>query len=298
MTFLAFRCNDGEHRIGFEPAQECIVSWGAQRHVDIDLRVQIADGRRSSWLSYVRRDPWRSCSSKDDIAQINVDVTSAILPIVALEIRTQGVGSLFVATPPQMLPISHMARVFSRVAIPLALSVPAFSQYIDEERGWCAAASLAMVMVYWAQRKNEPSYLVDVRTAAAEIYDHDYKGTGNWTFATAYANMRGLLAAVVYLRDLDHAQEYIMAQIPLILSITWEENQLEGAPLPRSDGHLLVLRGFDQEGYALVNDPALPDIVGRYRRNQLESAWRRASRVCYAIAPPSHPDFLALLGRP
>lgn len=295
MAFLAFACADGEHRVAIAPALSCIVSWSAPCPVDIDLRVQLADGRRSAWLPYVRRDPWRSCSSKDELVTIEVDVLHSVIPMVAIEIRTQGVDGLFFATPPERIPLSNTARVLSRVAIPRVLNVPMFSQYIEDEKGWCAAASLAMVMVYWARCTGEPSYLVDVPAAAAAIYDAAYEGTGNWTFATAYANARGLRAAVAYLPDLDIAQRFIMAQIPLIVSVSWEEGQLNGAPLPRSNGHLVVLRGFDSEGYIIVNDPASPEITGRYRRNQFESCWQRAGGVCYAIAPRSNLDLLQLL---
>ena len=297
MTLWAYSCGDGEHRICIDPAVNCIVSWSASRPIDIDVRVQIADGRRSGWLPYVRTNPWRSCSSADEIARIEVDVITGALPIVAVEVRAVGINGLFVATPVTPLPISYTARVLSRVDIPLALNVPAFSQYVAEERGWCAAASLAMVMVYWARVTGEPSYLADVPAVAHAIYDAAYDGTGNWTFATAFANMRGLRATVAYLRNLDHAQRLLMAQIPLVLSVSWEEGQLHGAPLPRSNGHLLVLRGFDSQGYALVNDPALPEVTGRYRRTQLESVWLRAGGICYAIAPRGNDALLPLLNR-
>jgi hypothetical protein len=287
-------------RITCDPAYEGILSWGARGPTEIDLRVQIADGRRSEWLPYVRRDPWRSCSSRDDIAKIEVDVIRPILPLVAVEVRADAVEALFLATPPREIALSATVRALTRLAIPCALEIPAFSQYVDGERGWCAAASLAMIMTYWAKRTGEPSYLADVRSTAAGIYDAAYSGTGNWTFGTAFAHTRGLMAAVAYLPDLDRAHRFLLSGIPLVISLRWEEGELTGAPLPRTDGHLLVLRGFDREGYALVNDPALPEVAGRYRRDELEAAWMKGGGIAYVTAPPSHADalgFLASLGQ-
>lgn len=282
-------------RIRCEPAKEAILSWGARGPVDIDLRVQIADGRRSDWLPYVRRDPWRSCSSRDDIARIEVDIIRPILPLVAVEVRADAIEALYLATPPLELALSATVRALTRMAIPCALELPTFSQYIDDADGWCAAASLAMVMTYWAKRTGEPSYFADVRSTAAGIYDAAYSGTGNWTFGTAFAQRRGLLAVVAYLPDLDRAHRFLLSGIPLVISIRWEEGELKGAPLPRSEGHLLVLRGLDRDGYALVNDPALPEVAGRYDREELEAAWKRAGGIAYVIAPPSYPDALELL---
>jgi hypothetical protein len=295
MSFQAFRCGDGEHRVTFEPSNACIVSWGAPGPVDIDVRVQIADGRRSGWLPYVRREPWRSCSSYDELARIEVDTVRGILPLTAIEIRTTGVEALYVATPPHGFAQSQTVRALTRVAIPCELVVPATSQYVDDESGWCAAASLTMIMNYWARRTQEPTYLADLRSTAAGIYDDAYGGTGNWSFGTAYAHSRGFFAAVAYIADFDYAQRFILAGIPLIISICWEDGELRGGPLPRSDGHLLVLRGFDREGYALVNDPALPEIVSRYCRDELEALWKRAEGMCYVVAPRAHTEALTLL---
>jgi hypothetical protein len=74
--------------------------------------------------------------------------------------------------------------------------------------------------------------------------------------------------------------------VPLALSIAWEENELPGSPLPRSDGHILVVRGFDRDGNVLVNDPALPDIAGVYPRVAFEMLWLRAGGIAYVVAPP------------
>jgi hypothetical protein len=116
---------------------------------------------------------------------------------------------------------------------------------------------------------------------AKMVYDHGYDGTGNWAFNTAYAAT--LVAGDSYvtrLRDLREAEDYIAAGIPLVVSIAFGRNQLAGAPISASNGHLLVVVGFEADGDVVVNDPAgaTNAAVRRvYDRAQLERVWIAAS---------------------
>ena len=260
------------------PAHEAIVSWNTRASAGaLDLAVYCADGQVSTWLPYVRFAPdgRRSLCGADDVARIATDIVRAEAPIVAIEVRSDvALDAIAVSTPvpPEARPSAHDGGV---------LDVPALSQYDPDrpaERGWCSPTSLAMLLAFWGQHVR----LVDIAHA---VYDDSYGGTGNWTFNTAYAGTLGLRGAVVHLGGLAHAAAFVAAGIPLALSFSWSHDDLPGAPLDHSSGHLAVLRGFTRHGHPRFNDPAQPDLTTVYDRAALERVWRAHGGVAYAIVP-------------
>ena len=271
------------------PTREAIVSWNARAlEGALEVRANASDGRTSAWLPYARFDASRRASlgGRDTFVRFDVDRLIADVDIVSLGIRTTGdVDALFVSAPDYGAPSSI-------VALPaLDLAVPMLSQYLasnPSERGWCAPASLAMLLAY-------RGYPLDVPVVAREVFDSAYGGTGNWTFNTAFAATLGFRAAVVHLRDLGHAHAFLADDIPLALSISWTAGALRGAPIEQSPGHIVVLRGFDENGDALVNDPAQPKVSTRYARHEFERAWTRHGGIAWAIVPaPLEKTLLAL----
>jgi hypothetical protein len=147
-----------------------------------------------------------------------------------------------------------------------------------------------MLMAFHGDAQGRTDWTVDVPTAARNVYDDAYRGTGNWAFNAAYAGGLGLCAFIAYLRDLDHARRFIAAGLPLALSYAWERDELPGAPIERSDGHLAVLRGFAAGGDPIVNDPARREVRAVYSRPALERVWQRHGGVVYVVAPPQRAD--------
>jgi hypothetical protein len=238
-------------------------------------------------LPYVAFGPAgrQSLGGHDDVARIDTDIVRANAPITAIEVRCDvALDMIAVSTP-----------VYGTAPAPLvhskSLNVGPQSQYVAEfpqERGWCSPASLAMLFDYWGQP-------TDVAAIARAVYDDAYAGTGNWAFNTALAGGRGLRAAVVHLRGLEHAATFLAAGIPLAISIAWRDGELPGAPLPSSKGHLIVVRGFPSANIVHVNDPAHPDIGTMYLAESLDNIWRAHGGVAYAIVPPERmADVLAL----
>lgn len=175
------------------------------------------------------------------------------------------------------------------------LSVPMRSQMIyPNGEAWCNPTSLSMVMAYWSSKTGERSLNQPVPTVARGTYDPAYRGWGNWPFNTAYASSFGLKASVNRFSSLGQVERWVAKGVPVIASISWSSGQLTGAPIPASNGHLLVIRGFDRAGrYVIVNDPAASGNSGVrrvYDREQFARAWfRRSGGVAYIVHPRGWP---------
>src|SRR5439155_670623 len=74
------------------------------------------------------------------------------------------------------------------------------------------------------------------------------------TRSRAYSTRFGLDGFVTRLRSLNEAQRFLNASIPLVASIN---GKLPGFLLGETNGHLLVIRGFDASGDVITNDPAV-----------------------------------------
>ncbi len=268
------------------PAPRAIVSWNTLEPVDtLELTVHALNGRSSRRLPYVvfEEGGRASLDGFDEVASIATDVVTATADIVGIDVRSQRpLTRVAASTPPHEPPRPNDP------GIERELDVPQRSQYVaafPAERGWCTPASIAMLIGAWA---TPPS----VAEVAAGVFDRAYNGTGNWTFACAYAGASGLAAAAAYLRDLVTVEALIAAGLPPALSISWQDDDLPGAPLARSDGHVLVVRGFDARGDVIVNDPAQPAVRHVYPRAAFARCWLVHGGVALLVAPPERCDDL------
>jgi hypothetical protein len=271
----------------FEPAREGVLSWNTfSESGSIAFRLLRAHAPATPWLPHAEwsAEGRKSFSAQHDDVHVDIDVIRSAQPFDGIEVRATDVefNAIAFATPVRnepSMPYSGDARI---------LDVPARSQYVVEgERGWCSATSLSMLNAYFGIDHDVPS-------TARAVFDRAYNGTGNWSFNVAFSGNLGLRAAVVYLRNLDHAQRFIEAGIPLAISYSWSGDELPGAPLEHSDGHLVVLCGFTGNGDCAVNDPAAPNLRVVYPRAALERVWLRNNGVAYAIAPVGL-DFVSLV---
>jgi hypothetical protein len=76
------------------------------------------------------------------------------------------------------------------------------------------------------------------------------------------------------------------------VSISWSGDALPGAPLDHSDGHILVVRGFDARGDVIANDPAQPAIRHVYERAAFARCWLDHGGVALLVAPPGRVEDL------
>lgn len=171
------------------------------------------------------------------------------------------------------------------------LNVPECSQMVYPDGGevWCSPTSTSMVLGYW---KKDGSTCADREMATVNgVYDWVYDGHGNWPFNTAYAATLGYEGYVARFTSLARAEEFVNAGVPVIMSIAWKKGELTGADIESTNGHLVVVVGFDPAGNPIVNDPASPkdETVQRtYLRSEFESLWLQASGgTVYLIYPES-----------
>jgi hypothetical protein len=173
------------------------------------------------------------------------------------------------------------------------LSVPKCSQMVYPDGGevWCSPTSTSMVLAYWDNYTGpcEPG----VRAAVNGVYDWIYNGHGNWPFNTAYAATFGYEGYVARLTSLGTAEKFIAAGVPVVMSIAWKNGELSGADINSTNGHLLVLVGFDTQGNPIINDPASPSdlaVQHTYLRSEFEPLWLQASGgTVYLIYPVGTP---------
>ena len=147
-----------------------------------------------------------------------------------------------------------------------------YPEFDNGGEAWCSPTSTAMVVNYWTRIKHiqyaptaaetswvDPAFAdPEVDYTARYVYDYHYQGAGNWPFNTAYAAERGLVSDVTQLHNLREAEPFIQAGIPLVASVAWQSNKLDGG-IKSTNGHLMVIGGFMGNGDVIAYDPASPD---------------------------------------
>lgn len=170
-----------------------------------------------------------------------------------------------------------------------------YPQYDGGGEAWCSPTSTAMVLGFWGRGPTAAQLAAfpgaahvdgQVDYAARYVYDWNYQGAGNWPNNTAYAATFGLNGFVTRLRSLSEAQLFIEAGIPLVASIN---GRLPGFLFGKTNGHLLVIRGFTATGDVITNDPAVlanGDATKTYGRKDFEDVWVGGSAgIVYVIYP-------------
>jgi hypothetical protein len=292
---------------------EAIASWNAVTPPGTWLEVRLRARLGTRWSKWYNMGVWASdqgtvarhsvSEQADADAYVDVDTLkigrrSKPLVATAYQVRLR----LFSTSQGALPSVSNVSVAVSTTpAAPIRLAagnparwgktldVPECSQMVYPDGGevWCSPTSVAMVLGYWSGQTG--SCETAVRSAVSGVYDRVYRGHGNWPFNTAYAAGQGFESYVTRFTSMAQAEEWIASGVPVIISVGWGRNQLAGAPIPTSNGHLEVIVGFDDTGNPIVNDPAAPgnETVQRtYPRAQLQRLWlQRSGGTAYLIFP-------------
>jgi cell wall-associated NlpC family hydrolase/uncharacterized protein YvpB len=165
------------------------------------------------------------------------------------------------------------------------LAVSPRSQRDEQEKykhDVCSPTSLAMVLEFWGHKKTTESVALAVRDRASELF-------GNWPANAAYAASFGLDARVARLGSLTDLEREIASGRPVVVSVTFADGELPGAPIKRTSGHIMVVAGFTPAGDVIAFDPAghgRDDARHVYGRAAFHKAWRVNKRgLAYLIGP-------------
>ena len=310
-----------------------VASWNADTPADgrlrVDAQVTTVVGETSDWYAlgtWAADDQAVTRTSTngqaDALGKIDTDTLAARAePFVSyvLRVRLERASSDDPSPNVRLLGAEVSAVKYSATMAtsePLGgdtveLPVPALSQEVHARQypqwggggeAWCSPTSTEMVVEYWGRGPGaddlawvDPSYAdPSVDFAARSTYDVAYRGTGNWPFNTAYAAQFGLDAFVTQLRSLAEAERFVRAGIPLVASIAAGPAELDGFLFSGgTNGHLVVIAGFDASGRPIVNDPAAwanGGVRRVYDRAQFERVWLRGSNgTVYVIHPQDVP---------
>ncbi|MBI5211689.1 MAG: C39 family peptidase [Elusimicrobia bacterium] len=158
-----------------------------------------------------------------------------------------------------------------------------FRERVEDKGDICSPTSLAMVLEWWGVRRSTARVAAMVRDHGAGIY-------GNWPFNIAAAAALGLEGWAARLDSIEDLQDEVAEGRPVVASLTFGPGEMDGAPLERTRGHLVVVSGFTPRGDVVVMDPAAPEVGGVRRvfdRLQFHRAWRVNKRgLAYLLGKP------------
>jgi hypothetical protein len=143
----------------------------------------------------------------------------------------------------------------------------------------CSPTSVAMVLA---------SKGVDLPTAevAAALHDPRHDIYGNWGRAVQGASTLGVRGYLTRISNWQQVRQHLFDLEPLVISIAYEDGELTGAPMDRTNGHLIVVCGLDGEGGVICRDPAADDAASVprvYAADELERIWMGGNGVAYVL---------------
>ncbi|MBR4683016.1 MAG: C39 family peptidase [Elusimicrobiaceae bacterium] len=107
------------------------------------------------------------------------------------------------------------------------------------------------------------------------VYDPVSDIFGNWFFNTAYASRQKLDVHFWRFSSLSELPQYCNENGLVVASVSYQEGELPHAAQPKTEGHLLVIRGW-KDGKVLVADPAAnteEEVLRAYEAEPFAQAW-------------------------
>jgi hypothetical protein len=273
------------------PAREAVVSWNTRAlEGTLELRVNAHDGRTSAWLPYATFAADRR-TSLDGARHVRAprDRRPAQRRRYRFDRRANARRTRRAVREPARLRCAVLDRRAAgdrpRRAGPLAI-----------RRGLSERARLVRA---GGARDAVGLSLVSARPAASSRARSSTRATAareTGRFNVAFAGSLGFRAAVAALARSARTRTRFSSTTSRSRS-RWP-GSAANSPARRcrnQSGHLVVLRGIDASGDALVNDPAQPGIAVAYPRAAFERAWLGHGGIALAVAPAPLGDLLVRL---
>lgn len=277
------------------PFNEVIIGWNAQRpdqgqyHISLSLELD----EWSPWFSYAL---WGTNSQRSfehhygplkifqDTVTVSGDHAASgwRVKIEAIDaLNLQQFHLLYAAIPMTHKAQKKMGREY------VCLEVPGISQInIQDPRHMRLCSPTATTAV--VRFLNKHSSLTTLEFAD-KVWDSHFDIYGHWVFAVAqaYAELgEEWETRVMYLNGFEDIYTFLQEGYPVVVSI---KGPLPGSIHPYSQGHLLVVRGFDPEqNKVLCMDPGYPEnsqTLVSYSLNDFLSAWQRRKNIAYIFKP-------------
>ena len=222
-------------------------------------------------------------STESPAVTTHIDVYAIHQPIASARLRVELVTPTRATHPANYLFVMSRRQQSQPAAAPElsreVLPVPALSQMMQppgQRLRTCSPTALSMVMSYYGSAYH-PAFVDRCRHAASGMY-------GVWPLNIAQTAQRGFVAATELISSWRDVAD---CPGPLVASIRFDSNELRGAPLEKTAGHLVVVRGADATG-VVCNDPAAPtaaSVERTFDANQFSTAWLGYRGATYIVAP-------------
>ncbi len=190
--------------------------------------------------------------------------------------------------PPQRHLVTASIRPLEQQPPPLGkvhvitTTPPAISQMEatdDQRHRICSPTAMAMLL-------KAANSQIDWLGVVGNCFDERTQSYGCWPMAIRCAGTADRLGAVEALSSWEPVVQVLRAGQPLAASIDYGPNELPGAPLAKTGGHLVACYGIDGD-FVLVNDPAAADVASvpkRYGLAAFGAAWLRYRGAAYILA--------------
>lgn len=281
---------------------ELLPSWNVTVPDNSGVRwdVRVRDAKTGQWSPWLYIGYWGRVTQDRRTTEfaggeVEIDVLRLKSPADAFEVRSTGMS--FDLPTPKLPTVRKVQAVYSRpltenaIATPTTkpaavdLALPFRPQGIEDKcisGSICSPTSVSMVLEWIGI--NRPT-----QENALAIWDDDYSLFGNWNRAVQYAATLGLESQLERFTTMDQVRARLAEGQPIIASINFEPGTFPSNVMNSTDGHLIVIRGFNEQGDLIVNDPASKDrgngII--YKADELANAWLvNTGGVGYIIKRP------------
>lgn len=194
-------------------------------------------------------------AQQDTFGHVETDELVLSSPAQAYRYRLKFYGDaelLLLAASIVRAPFAYDEKAAAHLAPePTVQPVPALSQMEQEtphKRRICSPSSLYMAL-------NSLGYVAPLQQILPRVFDQTADVYGNWLFNIAAAAEFGAQAFFRRFASLAELKEFVTPDSRVIASIAFKKDELPGAPLEKTQGHLVVVRGYEKDK-VLVADPA------------------------------------------
>lgn len=293
---------------------EVLMSWNLDVPPDCGAVIELSVGRRfdhfqSPWLhvgDWGRIDEAGPRVTRFDGGKVDIDYFTSderydLLryriramtrridgPVIAVR-RVAACCSDVTGMPDSWIPTAMRPRQVSKTKWARRLAVPFRNQKTvrpDLAGRICSPTSLSMVLAYYGADRTTFEVVQRCHDPEHDIY-------GNWGRNIQAAASFGVDGYLTRFSDWTRVESFIAQGVPIVCSIRYDQPRLiKAAPYPTTEGHLFVLCGFDANGDAEVNDPAVSTAqkgMLKYTRAELERAWFEGTGgTAYVLLPPGN----------